>query len=445
MVGKSGSGKSGSAEGGGGKNFKSFTTAEGKREAARVAPAPAVLHDRAVNFFAPRVGKSTGGSAVEGNLRRAEEGDLRRPEQALADSILLRVVPTGSHGGIKVMDKGRWPASDERRVSTRAGLAAARRLDREEEEDGAEELDPDDGLAKEWYWHVTATGRNVPLRISAWWVKSFGSGKVAQAAGKNSIDLVFKIRQHSSFGTPVWACWDFAKSADSKVFTGDTPHELLAAWMSQPGSGVSMGRGGGPKFVGISCVELQTFLRKVTPGFDEIRLQQKPRKRSSSYWARDTSKSLASQKRRTAEACGAFHEAMCSKDADRPQDVFWWAQQSQQFRMTGYGDVSAAHDFKSDKMVRAMVSVYEDAIRAKDFRTADIQLGTFASGHTVAETCATFGVGKFKVKRAKKRVRLGMRLMMLTGKRHVSRMSRAAVDHLHEFCLRSDFIALVPW
>ena len=161
-----------------------------------------------------------------------------------------------------------------------------------------------------------------------------------------------------------------------------------------------MGSGRGPSFVGISCVELQTFLRNATPGFDEQRLQRKSRERSAAYWSRDTSQmSERSQKRRAAEGCEVFDQAMSSNDERRPQDVFWWAQRSQKFRRI-YGDVSAARDRENNKMLQVMKGQYEDAMADNDFRTADIQLGTFASAHTVAETASAFNVGKWRIMRA---------------------------------------------
>jgi len=429
--------------GGDGKVFKSLTTAQAKKDVAKLGQD--VLQARALNFFAKPVGSSAGGAAG-GSAGRAPVGCLRRAEQQLVDKLLLTVDANSYHGGIKVLDAGRWPSSDQRHAAAvGAGFAAAQRRDREEGEDGVGEPDPDDGLSKEWYYTVLTSGRNVPLRIGAWWVKAFRTGKVSQAAGKPSVNIAFKIVQHSDFGTPTWQCWDFDAGVEKRVFSGDSPHALLAKWMQQRGSGVSMGRGGGPSFVGISSVELQTFLRQATPGFDEQRLQRKTRKRSASHWSRDTSQMTErSQRRRAAEACGVLDQAMSGKDEHRPQDVFWWAQRGQKFRRT-YGDVSAARDRGNDKMLHVMKGVYEDAVADKDFRTAEVLLGTFAAAHTLAETAEAFKVGMWTIKRAKKRVRLGMRLSILTGKRHVSRMSRAAVDHLHEFCLRSDFIALVPW
>jgi|Transcript_63714 hypothetical protein len=410
--------------GGDGNNFKSFTTAAGRKEAAAIPQT--VLKDRASNFFAKPVGSRAGGVA-EGSAEKppvgsaggAAGGCLRRAEQQLADKLLLTVDANSEHGVIKVMEAGRWPSSEQRHAGG-AGFVAAQRRDREEEEDGVEDPVPDDGLGKEWYYTVHTSGRNVPLRIGALWVKAFRAGKVPQAAGKPSVNLAFKIVQDSVFGTPAWQCWDFDAGVEKQVFSGASPHALLAKWMKQSGSGVSMGSGGGPSFVGISCVELQTFLRNATPGFDEQRLQRKSRQRSAAYWSRDTSQmSESSQKRRAAEACGVFEQAMSSKDEDRPQDVFWWAQRVGKFRRI-YGDVSAARDRADNKMLPVMKRLYEDAVADNDFRAADIQLGTFASAHTLKETVLAFNVGVWRIKRAKKRVRLGMRLMLLTGKRHVS-------------------------
>ena len=77
--------------------------------------------------------------------------------------------------------------------------------------------------------------------------------------------------------------------------------------------------------------------------------------------------------------------------------------------------MSAARDRGNNKMLHDMKGVYEDAVADKDFRMAEVQLSTFAAAHTLAETAVAFKVGVWTIKRAKKRVRLGMRLSILKG------------------------------
>ena len=148
MVGTSGSGKRGSAPGGGGKNSGSLTNKYGLKEVAAIPQS--VLKARAANFFAKPVGSSAGGGAAGGApVGSAAGGSLRPAEQQLADKLLLTVDANSEHGVIKVMGAGRWPSSEQRHAGG-AGFVAAQRRDREEEEDGVEDPVPDDVLGKEW-------------------------------------------------------------------------------------------------------------------------------------------------------------------------------------------------------------------------------------------------------------------------------------------------------
>ena len=115
--------KSGKPKAGGDGNvFKNLTTSQAKKEVAALGQD--VLQARALNFFPKPVGISAGGAAG-GSPGRAPEGCLRRAEQQLADTLLLTVDANSYHGGIKVLDAGQWPSSDQRHAAAvGAGFAA---------------------------------------------------------------------------------------------------------------------------------------------------------------------------------------------------------------------------------------------------------------------------------------------------------------------------------
>jgi hypothetical protein len=73
-----------------------------------------------------------------------------------------------------------------------------------------------------------------------------------------------------------------------------------------------------------------------------------------------------------------------------------------------YGDVlQSVGSAQATKETRAIVEHYHRAVEDKDHSTQETFLALFASTHTVKETAIAFGVGRWRIKRAKLRARLG--------------------------------------